>query len=362
MLLKGIIRRRRDLSKRLAFFDLQAEKKTKLPPGELCDDDAEEENGGITVLQLVCEWPKEVPKTVVSGLLVTAEGEWDVRGRFSVHPGKLFVEKDVRGDSPWDNASILRNIRKAQKPQCTSDEWEARSKSRREEKIANKMEIEDNDSMVMHDKGKHNIVFTKWLVDTFGLDKLRKGVCDVAGGRGLISLELTLNYDVPSVLIEPKPLRLNSSYRKRVKKWKKKLFEQNENIVSMESFNNNVHSLKASKGKDEIPCPISHIQEDYHGKNSSESIAHAVQNCGVVLAMHPDQVTGDVLEHALALNKPFAIVPCCVFSRLNPHRMTPQGNTVATYDEFCDWIQCQGDNILREKLPFHGRNIVLYRL
>jgi hypothetical protein len=78
--------------------------------------------------------------------------------------------------------------------------------------------------------------------------------------------------------------------------------------------------------------------------------------------MHPDQATGAVLETALALHKPFALVPCCVFSRLFPHRLTPAGATVSTYDELLDWIQAQGAGIQRAVLPFHGRNIVLYRL
>ncbi len=38
------------------------------------------------------------------------------------------------------------------------------------------------------------------------------------------------------------------------------------------------------------------------------------------MGLHPDQATDAILDAALALGKPFAVVPCCVFARLFPHR------------------------------------------
>lgn len=40
----------------------------------------------------------------------------------------------------------------------------------------------------------------------------------------------------------------------------------------------------------------------------------------LVLACHPDQATDPALDYALEAELPFAIVPCCVFPRLFPHR------------------------------------------
>ena len=36
--------------------------------------------------------------------------------------------------------------------------------------------------------------------------------------------------------------------------------------------------------------------------------------------MHPDQATESIVDMALKYEKPFAIVPCCVFAQENPHR------------------------------------------
>lgn len=43
-----------------------------------------------------------------------------------------------------------------------------------------------------------------------------------------------------------------------------------------------------------------------------------------VVGLHPDQATDSILDFALECGKPFAIVPCCVFPRLFPHRRLRQ--------------------------------------
>ena len=40
----------------------------------------------------------------------------------------------------------------------------------------------------------------------------------------------------------------------------------------------------------------------------------------VIIGMHPDQATEAIVDMALKYRKPFAVVPCCVFSHENPHR------------------------------------------
>jgi hypothetical protein len=220
-----------------------------------------------------------------------------------------------------------------------------------------------------------------------------------------VSLELALTHDIPAVLIEPKPLNPNSSYRKRIKKWRKKKLEVHSLAcdgsgggVSIDGHSTEGEKLKSSAAltmQQQVQVqvqveefqPVSHLQEEFfghqqqaqtscqeqtHGQEegedgrgrgwSSAAVVHAVTDAGVLLAMHPDQATGAVLEAALALHKPFALVPCCVFSRQFPWRCTPEGATVTTYEQLCDWIQAQDSGIQRATLPFHGRNVVLYRV
>ena len=39
-----------------------------------------------------------------------------------------------------------------------------------------------------------------------------------------------------------------------------------------------------------------------------------VRNCSIVVGMHPDQAAEHIVDFALAMGKPFAVIPCCVYS------------------------------------------------
>lgn len=389
---KGIVRRRRNMSRNLVFFDLeQLHEQSDI---ESTDTDSCEKHDmlkstqrfserGATFVQLVCEWSDEVPKVIVVGMLVEARGGWDSKGRFNVSPQLLSVVGDLRGDSPWDNANTAKSFRAQHHPLLPSKDWSDRATQKKLEKFEKKRlaeelyartqksstlsgadgELEVGEEQQAHglaDKSKHNLVFVQWLVATFGLDRLGGGVCDIAGGRGLVSLELALTHGVPAVLIEPKPLRINSSFRKRIKKWQRRRLGDGATDSQLGT------SVCSGVSEETFPSPqpVLHLQEEFHwpGKGDEEVMAAVSRANTTLLAMHPDQATGAVLAAALQLNTPFALVPCCVFSRLYPSRLTPAGTTVSTYEELCDWIQCQSPDICRATLPFHGRNVVLYRL
>lgn len=57
---------------------------------------------------------------------------------------------------------------------------------------------------------------------------------------------------------------------------------------------------------------------------------------------------------------------CCVFSRIFPHRRTPEGEAVETYEQLVAYLcakPCVGDGgVQRGFLPFQGRNQVLFSL
>ena len=79
-----------------------------------------------------------------------------------------------------------------------------------------------------------------------------------------------------------------------------------------------------------------------------------------VVACHPDEATGAVVEWCVRHRKPFAVVPCCVFARLFPERRTPEGDVVATTEQLCAWIQRQHPSIRRATLGFEGSSTVLF--
>jgi hypothetical protein len=52
-------------------------------------------------------------------------------------------------------------------------------------------------------------VMAKWMVETFEVQDLEKGVLDVAGGRGDLSFELSLAHSLRCTVVDPRPVRLN---------------------------------------------------------------------------------------------------------------------------------------------------------
>src|SRR5688500_3796078 len=53
---------------------------------------------------------------------------------------------------------------------------------------------------------------------------------------------------------------------------------------------------------------------------SDERYRELLLNCSLVVGLHPDQATELIVDFALKHGKPFAVVPCCVFPALFPHR------------------------------------------
>lgn len=53
--------------------------------------------------------------------------------------------------------------------------------------------------------------------------------------------------------------------------------------------------------------------------------------------MHADQATEPLVDWALALNKPFAVLPCCVFPNLFPARLAPQVGVMMLKAVLCSY-------------------------
>ena len=160
--------------------------------------------------------------------------------------------------------------------------------------------------------------FADWLVRTFGVDKLSEGsgVLDVAGGRGDVSWELHTVRGVPCTLVEPRARKLNRLQHK----WLKKREVNVGNGVTTDSA-----EPRPPRGDDDdddenaagaLLCP--QVRAEF----GADTYARFAE-CSVVVGMHPDQATESIMAFAKAHRKPFAIVPCCVFPALFPHRRVP---------------------------------------
>eukprot|EP00056_Hartaetosiga_gracilis_P000025 m.35405 g.35405 ORF g.35405 m.35405 type:complete len:145 (-) comp10014_c0_seq1:151-585(-) len=86
-----------------------------------------------------------------------------------------------------------------------------------------------------------------------------------------------------------------------------------------------------------------------------------INNCSIVVGMHPDQAAGHIVDFALAQNKPFALVPCCVYSKEFPKRRLKDGTPVKTYSHLITYLMEKHSGIKKCTLPFEGKNICVYK-
>lgn len=168
--------------------------------------------------------------------------------------------------------------------------------------------------------------FAKWLMTTFGMEVLNQGsgVLDVAGGNGKLSAALQKLGVTSCTIVDPKPL-----------------------IPSREG--------------------VLVLAEELHGDGSAltdESYPHAqqIRNCSIIVGLHPDEATEAIVDMAVRLGKPFAVSPCCVMTKLFPHRKHAKtGDPVRTVWALCRYLIEKAPSAFQvDFLPFAGRNKVIY--
>ena len=94
------------------------------------------------------------------------------------------------------------------------------------------------------------------------------------------------------------------------------------------------------------------------GAQLDGELGAAIRACDVLVGMHPDQATEPIVDAALRLNKPFAVVPCCVF----PGAFRRAGVGAPVGQTRSSWItRAKDPGIETAYLPFQGRSRVLYK-
>ncbi|KAG0292609.1 hypothetical protein BGZ96_003944 [Linnemannia gamsii] len=233
-------------------------------------------------------------------------------------------------------------------------------------------------------------IFCRWLVDTFGQEYLNSGsgVLDVAGGKGEISLFLKHMFGIQSTVVEPN-VRRDKPYQRR------NLMDVIQRQLDIEAGGDgNIHRRKFSVSS--TPSTESQDNEEQEDnvkerrriKKQQEAqfvvsrlctllddqfaVDHkdVFEGASILIGMHPDQATEPIVSLALKHNKPFAVVPCCVFAHENPDRRLLDGGEVSTTLDFIQYLtekDTKGGSdswfgaVSKQFLPFDGMNIVLYR-
>ena len=175
------------------------------------------------------------------------------------------------------------------------------------------------------DKGS---AFAEFLVRTFGTTALATGagVLDVAGGKGELSRALD-ERGISSVIVDP------------------------------------LSCGGVDAGK-ESGCFPRHLRVAFNWQ-FGDMHGELLHKSSCLVGLHPDQPTGAIVEVALAHEKPFAVVPCCVFSSQFPERML-SGKLVRRTEDLVKWlceqVRAAGRRPQVAALPIRGRNTVVFSM
>ena len=176
-----------------------------------------------------------------------------------------------------------------------------------------------------YNKSLRNSEFANFLVEKFGLENIKKGfVLDIAGGKGLISYFLTIKYGIKCKIVDPRGATLPKSKRKDLKK-KKIVIEEIRKMFTLNTCN------------------------------------ELIDGCSLIIGMHPDEATVDIVDVALSKKINFAVVPCCVFHNKFPDRKLKNGKDVVEYPDIIQFILEKDDSLKTDFLNIKGRNKIIYK-
>ncbi|KAF9574844.1 autophagy protein [Mortierella alpina] len=338
------------------------------------------------------------------------------------------AHQQQRGDASQPHCKFWLNSGKCNKEQCPfwheTDAIRLKAERRRwvEERVQAKRQISHH-ALDPHQKTTKNqhreraLYFAQWLISTFTREFLTAGagVLDVAGGRGDLSWELQTRQGIRSTIIEP---RAGKGMRKWQRKWLEKFKSSNSqpsgnqesdardkvvvtDMMTESGKNDDAEDQEPDEGKDPagladfIPTsliyPLQATEPDrieaMMDDDFLQKYERLISEASILIGLHPDQATEPIVRAALKAGKPFAVIPCCVFSRDNLHRRLPKDPSldatnivssvsqddllhadeeasltrpVTSYDDFVTWLSTLHPGIETTWLNFEGMNRVLY--
>ncbi|KAL7467614.1 hypothetical protein ACHAXS_007852 [Conticribra weissflogii] len=210
-------------------------------------------------------------------------------------------------------------------------------------------------------------------------------VLDVAGGKGELSARLSLCHSLRVVMVDPRRADIASVYENTVvpklpKKWKASV-EKNlkDNPRFLEDELEKKFSQMVLCFSEPLDPTFDNVQTDklVVECDDSNSLKDAVKNASLIIGLHADGATEDIVDAAIRYNKPFVVVPCCVFPNFFRERFVniPIGGSeisnlgsdgemkrvqVRTHEQFCKYLLEKDPRFRMEILPFEGRNVAIF--
>jgi len=172
-------------------------------------------------------------------------------------------------------------------------------------------------------------VFAEWILDKYGRDYFEEGIIlDIGGGRGDLAFELATRHGLDCAVVDPRPSKLRRWQASYQRKHPEARVPKHYQALFTPGF------LEAQ----DIPLPTVKL----------------------IVGLHPDEATEPIVATALALGRPFAVIPCCVFAASFPLRRLKDGSNPSSYEEFLTYLKEKDARIAEERLSFLGKNTVLY--
>ncbi len=262
------------------------------------------------------------------------------------------------------------------------------------------------------DKALRAKIFASFLIQKFGSELFRGlegGLCheisrtdgteqapintpprilDVAGGKGQLSIELAIqsNCLVQCTIIDPliRGKGNEATLKRRDVKRIQKAYNQRHGREQ------EVQQVQDEDKKISSQCVLLPVYISKCFTLQDEECIRMVKQSSVIVGLHPDEPTEDIIDAAIQNNIPAAIVPCCVFAYLRPERRLKKkkktmdascnldkneaqvnekdgddiddidhGCEVRSYEDFIEYLMEKDSRIEKTTLPFEGRNIVL---
>ncbi|KAF9087082.1 hypothetical protein BGX23_008384 [Mortierella sp. AD031] len=332
-------------------------------------------------------------------------------------------KQQQRGDDSQPHCKFWLNSGKCSKELCLfwheTDPVKLKAERRRwvDDRIQAKRQISHHasDPHQKTTKNQHReraLYFAQWLINTFTSEFLNSGsgVLDIAGGRGDLSWELQTRQGIRSTVVEPRP---GKGMRKWQRKWLDKFKANNcssdagsevsriqdkadigtasttttdateeqepDADKDLDGLADFIPTVKTQPLQATEPSRIQAMLDDQFLTTHHDLVGTA----SIMIGLHPDQATEPIVRASLKAGKPFAIIPCCVFGRDNPHRRLPKvlgagpdmpldsgrgaeeeedasTRPVTSYDDFVTWLTILHPDIKTTWLNFEGMNRVLY--
>ena len=206
--------------------------------------------------------------------------------------------------------------------------------------------------------------FVKWLMERFPQllsnkddECCRAQVLDVAGGKGETAARLVFCHGQHVVMVDPRPCNIAACF---------------ESLVVPKLPNKWQQRLKSRKR--ENPTFVPDVVEsrfrqlvttfDEHTLETCIELQEAVESASFIIGMHADGATEAIVDAALSYNKPFVVIPCCVFPNFFSQRTIQEADgtivQVRSHEQFCQYLLEKDPRFVREVLPFEGRNVAIW--